>query len=153
MFLSSCKSFSKYFFIYNTSHPNCEKTVQEIQRQKGLVYIPHPFERVRSGLQIEALDRIAKSVDIIEAYNGRAYFERKATNAKSWAEDNDVATAASSDAHGVIGWGRTYSIISQKPTAHNLVAQLTKSKQARGFVGLVGIIYPKFNRLRHKFTK
>src|SRR3989337_574007 len=41
-----------------------EKTVQEIKAQNGLVYIPHPFETFRKGLQRDTLERIVKYIDI-----------------------------------------------------------------------------------------
>src|SRR5882757_1674551 len=45
---------------------SAKQTVQAIHEQGGLVYIPHPFETVRKGLSLEALDAIAQQVDIVE---------------------------------------------------------------------------------------
>src|SRR5664279_1477964 len=42
------------------------ETVAEIKSQGGLVYIPHPFETVRSGMSEKALQTIIDSVDILE---------------------------------------------------------------------------------------
>jgi predicted metal-dependent phosphoesterase TrpH len=129
-----------------------KKTVQEIRRQKGLVYIPHPFEKVRrGGVQAAVLLGIIDQVDIIEIHNGRAYFSRKSRQALEWAETHNLAVAASSDAHGVIGWGKTYSIITQKPGVQNLAKQLTEADYAKGYVGWLGVLYPTINRLKGKF--
>jgi len=74
--------------------------VRAIKKQGGLVYIPHPFETVRSGIPAEALNQIADQVDIIEVHNGRAIFQNYAKEALAWAKAEGVPGAASSDAHG-----------------------------------------------------
>ncbi len=61
------------------------ETVKVIKKQRGLVYIPHPFETVRKGITQEVLDKIADFVDIIETNNGRAVFQNKSNGAKAWA--------------------------------------------------------------------
>lgn len=124
-----------------------KKTVQEIQSQGGLVYVPHPFETVRSGLSLEGLAKVRKHVDIMEVSNGRAVVQNRGRLARQWAEQHKIAGAASSDAHGRRGWGRTYSVIRDQPTRQNLVAQLMGGKKRRGKVG-VGVLYPKANRIR-----
>lgn len=125
------------------------ETVTQIQAQGGLVYVPHPFETVRSGVSAEGLATIADAVAIIETYNGRAIFQDKGADAQRWAQTHDKATAASSDAHGRFGWRKTYSIVSQEPTAANLVELLRLARYATKRVGL-GILYPKLNRIRNK---
>ncbi len=129
-----------------------EETIQHIRRQNGLVYIPHPFETVRQGLSPSTLERIIKDVDILEIHNGRAYFQNKSLLARRWANDYKVAGAASSDAHGWIGWGRTYSRIAQQPTAGNLVDLLQDARYAAKKVGPRGILYPKLHRVRKRLT-
>lgn len=128
-----------------------EATMQQIHEQGGLVYIPHPFETVRSGMRTAALDRTAQAVDIIEVFNGRAYFQNKAAAANQWAEDHTAARAAASDAHGRAGWGRTYTLVNELPTRDNLVSLLDGGQCVSRRVGLRGICYPKLNRLRKKF--
>lgn len=128
-------------------------TVAEIKRQKGLVYIPHPFERLRSGLSAAVLQTIADQVDIIEMHNGRASLDAKPRQAIEWALQNKVAMAASSDAHGVIGWGKTASLIDAMPSHKTLVSLLLHADFKKGKVGLRGRTYPKLNRIRKRGTK
>lgn len=125
-----------------------ENTIKEIQAQKGLVYIPHPFERVRRGVSIEVLNRIANNVDIVEVRNGRAYFDNRSKAAEIWADKHHLAVAASSDAHGRIGWGNTYSLVDEPPSRDNLVRILSKGTLSGKRVGLRGILYPTLNRHR-----
>jgi len=81
------------------------ETVQAIEAQGGLVYIPHPFETVRKGVTAETLQTIANNVDIMEVHNGRAIFQNYSEHAMAWARTHNTPGAASSDAHGKAGWG------------------------------------------------
>ncbi len=128
-----------------------EETIRQVRAQNGLVYIPHPFETVRRGVSLQTLRRIAADVDIIEVYNGRAYFQNKSTAAKAWAEAHPVASASSSDAHGKVGWGRTYSLIESLPTRDNLVDLLTNTRHVSRRVGGFGALYPTLHRLKKRF--
>lgn len=125
------------------------ETAARIHAQGGVVYIPHPFETVRSGLLAPALNDIEPKVDIVEAWNGRALVGNRSSVAKLWAKQNEKAAASSSDAHGRFGWGYTYSVVESRPTAQNLVAQLSKATYSTRLVGW-GVFYPKLNRLKHK---
>lgn len=125
-------------------------TVKAIHEQGGLVYVPHPFETVRKGMSRAALDQIADAVDIVEVHNGRAIFQNKEALACSWSEQHEVPTASSSDAHGWHGWGRAYSLIPDKPTPESLPSLLKDAEYVIGTVGMLGVLYPKFNRLRNK---
>lgn len=127
-----------------------EETVRRIKAQGGLVYIPHPFETVRKGLSLETLARLAEDVDIIETCNGRAYFQDQSRAAAEWAGSHKLPGAASSDAHGRRGWGRTYSLVSQQPTRENLTGLLQNAQHTTKKVGLLGLCYPKLNRLRKR---
>lgn len=126
------------------------KTAEAIHAQNALVYIPHPFETVRKGLALATLDTIANSVDIIEGYNGRALLQNRSNRAREWATQHNKAIAASSDAHGLRGWGNTYSVVSALPARETLI-QLLQQKTTRlntKTVGWLGAVYPKLNRLR-----
>jgi predicted metal-dependent phosphoesterase TrpH len=126
------------------------ETVRHIKAQKGLVYIPHPFETLRKGLNLAALQSIAADIDIMEIHNGRAYFRNMSARAQAWARSHDVPGAASSDTHGQKGWGRTYSIVTAQPTATNLPDLLKHASYSTTKVGASGLLYPKFNRLRKR---
>lgn len=124
-------------------------TADRIHKQGGLVYIPHPFETVRKGLPLAALENISDAVDIIEVHNGRA-IQNKSNEAADWAKLYQLPGAASSDAHGKVGWGKTYSSIEEVPTRDTLAEQLMKATYTVGSPGLRGKLYPKFNRVRNK---
>ena len=48
-----------------------EETIAEIQRQGGLVYVPHPFDRMHSVPDYEHLLAVVEDVDAIEVFNPR----------------------------------------------------------------------------------
>src|SRR6202008_3398321 len=48
-----------------------EETIQEIKRQGGLVYVPHPFDRLHSVPDYEHLLPVLDDVDAIEIFNPR----------------------------------------------------------------------------------
>ena len=129
---------------------NAAETVAAIKEQGGLVYVPHPFETVRQGIRAEVLDAIAAHVDIIEVKNGRAVFQDKSKQAEAWSAARGVPGAASSDAHGWHGWGRTYSIIKSAPTRAALVELLSAAERQTGRPSVRSVLYPKLNRIRRR---
>lgn len=126
------------------------ETAKKIHAQGGLVYVPHPFETVRKGLSLEVLNQIVSEIDIVETHNGRAVFQNRSAVAERWAETHAVPGAASSDAHGRSGWGKTYSLVSELPTRKTLPKLLHAGSLRVGSPGVRGVLYPKMNRLRKK---
>jgi predicted metal-dependent phosphoesterase TrpH len=127
-----------------------DDAIHQIQAQGGLVYVPHPFETVRKGISAAVLKIVADNVDIIEVHNGRAVAQNRSVQAHAWAASHHVPGAASSDAHGRAGWGKTYTILDRQPTKETLVRLLATAKHRTGFPGVRALLYPKFNRLRKR---
>jgi predicted metal-dependent phosphoesterase TrpH len=125
-------------------------TVQAIHAQGGLVYLPHPFETVRKGVPLDVAEALAQQIDIVETHNGRAVFQNQSAAAKAWATGHKVATAASSDAHGAVGWGRAYSMVAKQPDRTSLLRLLQTARYETGTVGARGLVYPKLNRLKKR---
>ncbi|HSX29492.1 MAG TPA: PHP domain-containing protein [Candidatus Saccharimonadales bacterium] len=128
------------------------EAITRIKAQHGLVYVPHPFETVRKGVRATALDSVVGQIDIVEVRNGRAVFQNYSQAASNWAASHSLPGAASSDSHGWHGWGKTYSLIDRPPTADTLPASLQAARLIRRAPGPLGLLYPKYNRLRKVFT-
>ncbi len=128
------------------------ETVKEIRRQGGLVCIPHPFERVRRGMQLHDLDAIADEVDIIEVHNGRAVFQNKSKQAYAWAAAHQCLGVASSDSHAVPGWGTTYTILAAEPSRQNLLELVASAEFVVAFPGVKAVVYPKINKLKTRYA-
>ena len=52
------------------------ETIAEISRQGGLVYVPHPFDRLHSVPDYEHLLDIVEEIDILEVFNPRVALDR-----------------------------------------------------------------------------
>jgi predicted metal-dependent phosphoesterase TrpH len=125
-----------------------EKTIQAIREQNAIVYIPHPFETIRKGVHPATLELIQHEVDIIEACNGRAFLQNRSQQALLWAKLNTVPPAASSDAHGVIGLGRTYTVLSDMPSRDTIISLLKSGTLQTKRPRVRGLLYPKYNKMR-----
>lgn len=127
--------------------------IQAIKEQGGLVYLPHPFETIRSGLDKHSADALADHIDIVEVYNGRAFMQNRGPEAATWARLNRKVGAASSDAHGIKGVGSAYTSIQETPNAHNLVKLLATGQCAMDRPPLHSLLYPKAHRLLKKIRR
>jgi predicted metal-dependent phosphoesterase TrpH len=82
-----------------------EETVAEIKRQGGLVYVPHPFDRMHSVPDYEHLLKILDDVDAIEVYNPRVAIGSFNEEAQRFAAKYQIVRGAGSDAHVAAGLG------------------------------------------------
>ncbi|NBU34127.1 PHP domain-containing protein [bacterium] len=129
---------------------SAKTTAQLIKDQGGLVYVPHPFETVRKGIQKDTLDSIAELVDIIEVCNGRAVSQKRALQAATWAKLHNKPGASSSDAHGYKGLGFSYSILNEVPSRGSLTTTIKMTALAHRRAPSYTLLYPKLNRLGKK---
>lgn len=127
-------------------------TIKLIKDQGGLVYIPHPLETFRHGLQIDVLEQIQDHIDIVEIGNGRALLQSKYAQILVWSNLNHLIGAASSDAHGRLGLGRTYTSVTEIPTRDSLLHLLQKGTPTINRPSLMALLYPKYNRLSKRFS-
>jgi predicted metal-dependent phosphoesterase TrpH len=130
-----------------------EQAITQIKEQNGIVYIPHPFETIRKGLHPQVLEEIVKYIDIIEVCNGRAFAQDRSQQTVVWARINQIPGAASSDAHGYHGLGKTYSKVSAVPTRENLVSLISSCIPNAERPKLRAILYPKLNKVKKKLVK
>ncbi len=139
-------------YLSTTIEPGqtAQQTAQAIKDQGGLVYIPHPFEKVRKGVSLNTLNSIAELVDIVEVNNGRSFSRSAARNAVAWSLQNKVAMASSSDAHGPRNWGRVYSVIAEMPSAATLPELLKNGTLKNGINGIISYGYPKYARFKKR---
>jgi predicted metal-dependent phosphoesterase TrpH/glycosyltransferase involved in cell wall biosynthesis len=81
------------------------ETVAEIRRQGGLVYVPHPFDRMHAVPDYEHLLDIVEQVDAIEVYNPRVAIGSFNEEAARFAAKYRIPAGAGSDAHVAQGLG------------------------------------------------
>ena len=131
-------------FLKETIPPglNLNETIVSIKHQKGLVYVPHPFETMRKGIQQKNLELVHQEIDIIEVFNGRGLFRGKAKYAESFAKNYNLPKAASSDAHGIRGLGKTFSVIEQLPNRDTLQPLLQNGSMQKEHAPFYTLLYP-----------
>jgi predicted metal-dependent phosphoesterase TrpH len=82
-----------------------EETIAEIRRQGGLVYVPHPFDRLHSVPDYEHLLGVVDLIDAIEVFNPRIAIAAWNEEAVRFAGKYRIPGGAGSDAHVAQGLG------------------------------------------------
>jgi len=80
-------------------------TVAAIREQEGLVYVPHPFDRMHAIPDPATLHRHLPEIDVFEVYNARLLFEGFNDEALRFARKYGLLAGAGSDAHVLPGVG------------------------------------------------
>jgi predicted metal-dependent phosphoesterase TrpH/glycosyltransferase involved in cell wall biosynthesis len=81
------------------------ETVDAIRTQGGVVYVPHPFDRLHAIPGPATLHRHLAEIDVLEVYNARLLFEAYNDEALRFARKYDLTMGAGSDAHVLQGIG------------------------------------------------
>jgi hypothetical protein len=81
------------------------ETVEAIRAQGGLVYVPHPFDRLHAIPDPATLHRHLAEIDVFEVYNARLLFEGYNDEALRFARKYNLTAGAGSDAHVLQGVG------------------------------------------------
>jgi predicted metal-dependent phosphoesterase TrpH/glycosyltransferase involved in cell wall biosynthesis len=80
-------------------------TVAAIREQEGIVYLPHPFDRMHAIPFPATLHRHLHEIDVLEVYNARLLFEGYNDEAVRFARKYGLPAGAGSDAHVLQGVG------------------------------------------------
>ena len=82
-----------------------EATIAEIRRQGGIVYVPHPFDRMHSVPDYAHLLAVLDEIDAIEVFNPRVAISEFNEEAVRFAAKYRIPAGAGSDAHVPQGLG------------------------------------------------
>jgi predicted metal-dependent phosphoesterase TrpH len=80
-------------------------TIAAVKQQGGLVYLPHPFDRLHAIADPSTLHRHLAEIDVFEVYNARLLFEAYNDEALRFARKYNLTMGAGSDAHVLQGVG------------------------------------------------
>jgi len=80
-------------------------TVAAIREQQGVVYVPHPFDRMHSIPAPATLHGHLPEIDVLEVYNARLLFDAYNDEALRFARKYGLLAGAGSDAHVLQGVG------------------------------------------------
>jgi len=83
------------------------EAVERIRDQGGVVYIPHPYDPMRSCLRAEVIEELAQSggIDAIEVINAKTSLAHLQARAAETASRFCLAAGAGSDAHVPLAYG------------------------------------------------
>ena len=81
------------------------ETVAAIREQEGVVYLPHPFDRMHAIPFPATVHRHLNEIDVLEVYNARLLFEGYNDEAARFARKYGLPAGAGSDAHVLQGVG------------------------------------------------
>jgi predicted metal-dependent phosphoesterase TrpH len=103
------------------------ETAQEIKDQGGLVYLEHPYDPFRRHLSQEAIEAIAKLIDIVEVFNGRSD-ENSNRLAAELGQTLGAPAGAGSDAHSLAELGSVYVEMEDFEGPQDFLVKLRRSK-------------------------
>jgi len=81
------------------------ETIAAIREQEGIVYVPHPFDRMHAIPAPATLLRHVAEIDVLEVYNARLLFEAYNDEALRFQRKYGLLAGAGSDAHVLPGVG------------------------------------------------
>lgn len=89
------------------------ETINEIKRQNGIVYIPHPYEpyRHKTVLKEKNIEKYSNMYDLIEFHNGRNRTEEISNKQKKLQNKYGITGVIGSDAHTFFEIGRNYMML------------------------------------------
>jgi predicted metal-dependent phosphoesterase TrpH/glycosyltransferase involved in cell wall biosynthesis len=82
-----------------------QETIAAIRDQGGIVYVPHPFDRMHSVPDYEHLLDVVEDIDAIEVFNPRVAFSAFNEEAERFAAKYRIVAGAGSDSHVPQGLG------------------------------------------------
>lgn len=82
-----------------------QEAIADIRRQGGLVYVPHPFDRMHSVPDYEHMLDIVDDIDAVEVFNPRVAISSFNEEAARFAAKYRMVAGAGSDSHVAQGLG------------------------------------------------
>jgi predicted metal-dependent phosphoesterase TrpH len=99
-----------------------DEAARKIRSQGGVVYAPHPYAYLTRSA--ERAEEVADVADIIEVFNGRAFYPAWNRRAAGLAKASDVVAAVGSDGHMPWEIGRVFNRVPAFSDGQSLVNAL-----------------------------
>lgn len=106
-------------------------TIAAIKAQGGVVYVPHPFDRLHNVPSYALLRQHAAEIDVMEVFNARLAFPSFNERAELFAQRYRIPAAAGSDAHVLPGLGTALTGMAGFEGRDDFVAALADSRIVR----------------------
>jgi glycosyltransferase involved in cell wall biosynthesis/predicted metal-dependent phosphoesterase TrpH len=106
-------------------------TIAAIREQGGVVYVPHPFDRLHTVPSRAVLKANVADLDIVEVFNSRIAFPAFNEQAERFALRYRIPAAAGSDSHVLPGLGTALTAIDDFSGPSDFVAAFADSRIVR----------------------
>ncbi len=127
-----------------------QETIAEIRRQGGLVYVPHPFDRMHAVPDYEHLLDVVEDIDAIEVFNPRVAFSAFNEEAARFAAKYRIVAGAGSDSHVAQGLGSVKIRMREFDGPEEFIASLRDADIVRKKQSLLYVQALKFLQTRGK---
>lgn len=127
-------------------------TISQIKKQRGLVYIPHPFDIVRHGLSRDTLIAILHDIDVLEVFNARSISKRDNSLRDQFSKEHTLVGGVGSDAHSFSEVGKTYSLVAEIPNAANMKSLLSEARHHKAGTSPLHRLNPFINKVKKRWT-
>jgi predicted metal-dependent phosphoesterase TrpH/glycosyltransferase involved in cell wall biosynthesis len=127
-----------------------QETITEIRRQGGLVYVPHPFDRMHAVPDYEHLLDVVEDIDAIEVFNPRVAFSAFNEEAARFAAKYRIVAGAGSDSHVAQGLGSVKIRMREFDGPEEFIASLRDADIVRKKQSLLYVQALKFLQTRGK---
>jgi predicted metal-dependent phosphoesterase TrpH/glycosyltransferase involved in cell wall biosynthesis len=120
------------------------ETIAKIRDQGGLVYVPHPFDRLHSVPDYEHLLEIVEEIDILEVFNPRVALTAFNEEAERFARKYRIVPGAGSDSHVAQGLGSVRVRIHDFEGPHEFLEAMRDADITRKHKNLIYVQALKF---------
>ncbi|WP_338587248.1 PHP domain-containing protein [Clostridium baratii] len=112
------------------SNLSAKETINQIKKQNGIVYVPHPFDikRKKTVLKYEEIISNKDDIQLIECFNGRNIKEEYSVNQNNIAEKIRKTKVIGSDAHTWFEIGRNTMEIEAFKNKEEFLENIKKAK-------------------------
>jgi predicted metal-dependent phosphoesterase TrpH/glycosyltransferase involved in cell wall biosynthesis len=107
------------------------ETIAAIKDQGGIVYVPHPFDRLHTVPSAGVLRANVTEIDVLEVFNARLAFPAFNEQAERFARRYRIPAAAGSDAHVLASLGTALTGMDDFTGAEDFVEALAESRIVR----------------------
>ena len=121
-----------------------QEAIADIKRQGGLVYVPHPFDRMHSVPDYKHLLDVLEDIDLIEVFNPRVAFSAFNDEAARFAAKYRIVAGAGSDSHVAQGLGSVRINMFDFDGPEEFLESLREADIARSPTSLVYVQAMKF---------
>lgn len=123
-------------------------TIAAIKEQDGIVYLPHPFDRLHTVPSYSLLKQHVDAIDVVEVFNSRLAFPAFNERAELFAQRYRIAAAAGSDAHVLASLGTAMTAMGRFEGRHDFLDALVDSRiirRPKSYLYLTGLKFLQTN--------